>query len=54
MDAEGGVLRQVTTLGARSGGPVFSPDGQSILFTRSGGGYAELFRVAAATAAPAS
>lgn len=54
MDVESGALRQVTNLGARSGGAVFSPDGSSILFTRSGGGYADLFRVPATTTAAAS
>lgn len=54
MNADGGGLRQVTTLGVRSGGPTFSPDGESILFTRSGGGYADLFRVAATAGGAAS
>ena len=51
MDVESGALRQITTLGARSGGAVFSPDGRTIMFTRSGGGYADLFRVPTAPAA---
>lgn len=51
MNTDGGNLRQVTSLGVRSGGPAFSPDGQSILFTRSGGGYADLYRVPVAAGA---
>lgn len=49
-----GRLRRLTTDGALNTIASYSPDGASILFTRSGAGYADLFRVAASATAPLS
>ena len=45
MRANGSDVRQLTALGFRSTAPEFSRDGRAILFTRAGGGFADLYLV---------
>jgi TolB protein len=45
MNADGGSVRKLTALGVRSTAPEFSRDGRSILFTRAGAGFADLYSI---------
>lgn len=42
MDSDGSNQRRLSGLGGRSTSPAFSRDGRNLLFTRSGGGWADL------------
>jgi hypothetical protein len=45
MYADGSAVRALTAMGVRSMAPEFSRDGRSILFTRAGAGFADLYSI---------
>jgi TolB protein len=45
MNGDGSSVQKLTVLGARSTAPEFARDGRSILFTRAGAGFADLYSI---------